>query len=239
MAFVRIDQEFYDHPKWATAPGDSIALWVAAMAWCNRNESWDGYIPANKLAGLVNVRNVKRTVADLCDRVAFSVHGEGYLIHEYPEYQQNEKVRKLRDTRSEAGKKGAESRWRSHGKPMANAIANAWQTHGNENAPVSGLPVLLKTPPTTTTSHRDLPSAVAVVKAIVDVEFAGCQRRGIVTHPAPYRAGIQTRVERDTGPALDAALADNPSLTPSELGERVLNGHPQRLDILDALEANP
>lgn len=150
MAFVRIDQEFYDHPKWATAPGDSIALWVAAMAWCNRNESWDGYIPANKLAGLVNVRNVKRTIADLCQRVAFIVDGDGYLIHDYPEYQQNEKVRKVREARSEAGRKGAESRWRRAGKPMASAIANEWQTDGNENAPVSEnrKPKTLKIQPT-------------------------------------------------------------------------------------------
>ena len=58
MAWVKIDQHFYDHPKWAEAPGDSIALWLAAMAWCNRNNSLDGFIPTAKLHGLVNIRNL-------------------------------------------------------------------------------------------------------------------------------------------------------------------------------------
>lgn len=147
MSWVRIDDHFYDHPKWATAPGDSIALWLAAMAWCNRNESWEGFIPAKKLAGLVNISSVKRTIKDLVDRRAFVPQNDGFVIHEYPEYQQNEKVRLIREKRSQAGRKGASARWGTTGPVMASAIANAtdlplatewqtpWQTDGNENAP--------------------------------------------------------------------------------------------------------
>lgn len=115
MAWVKIDEHFYDHPKWAEAPGDSIALWLAAMAWCNRNDSLDGFIPASKLIGLVNVRNVKRTAADLVHRQAFHPQtrggASGYLIHDYPEFQQPEKVREIAAKRSANGKKGAAVRW--------------------------------------------------------------------------------------------------------------------------------
>lgn len=147
MSWVRIDDHFYDHPKWATAPGDSIALWLAAMAWCNRNGSFDGYIPAKKLAGLVNISSQKRSTQDLVERRAFVAHRDGYLIHEYADYQQNEKVKAIREKRSQAGRKGASVRWGATGpevasaiaNPMANAIANGrqmvWQTDGNENAP--------------------------------------------------------------------------------------------------------
>ena len=147
MSWVRIDDHFYDHPKWATAPGDSIALWLAAMAWCNRNESFDGFIPAKKLPGLVNIFSAKKSAQDLVERRAFVVQGDGYLIHEYAEYQQNEKVKAIREKRSQAGRKGASVRWGTTGAVMANAIANpmanaianekqtVWQTDGNENAP--------------------------------------------------------------------------------------------------------
>lgn len=115
MAWVRIDQHFYDHPKWANAPGDSIALWIAAMAWCNRNDSLEGFIPAPKLHGLVAVRSVKRTVADLVQRRAFHVAeadgAAGYVIHDYAEFQQPEKVRAISNKRAEAGRRGAAVRW--------------------------------------------------------------------------------------------------------------------------------
>jgi hypothetical protein len=243
VAWVRIDDQFYDHPKWASAPGDSIALWLASMAWCNRSESWDGYIPAAKLSGLVKVRNVKRTVADLCERRAFHVDGDGYLIHEYAEYQQNEKVKEIRRKRSEAGKKGAAARWGERmadaiEEPMANEWQELWQTDGNENAPppTTHHPVLLDTPPTTTTSHPRLPSAVAVVKAIVRIELGPARRRGGITHDGPYEAAVLRRVDGELGSALDGALAVNPLLKPSELASAVLNGHPRRLDIITLLE---
>lgn len=111
MAWVKIDDRFYDHPKWANAPGDSIALWVAAMAWCNRNDSIDGFIPTTKLTGLVNVKNVKRTCADLIERRAFIAADGGCRIHDYAEFQQSEKVQQIRRKRSENGKKGAAARW--------------------------------------------------------------------------------------------------------------------------------
>jgi len=125
MAWVRIDEEFYDHPRWAEAPGDSIALWLAAMAWCNRNDSIHGFIPVAKTSGLVSVRNVKRTCADLVDRGAFEPTAGGYIIHDYEEYQQPEKVKEIREKKVAAGKKGAIARWVKKGsKPMADAIAN-------------------------------------------------------------------------------------------------------------------
>lgn len=146
MAWVRIDEHFYDHPKWADAPGDSIALWLAAMAWCNRNDSVEGYIPKAKTQGLVNVRNLSKTLADLVERGALHVAGVGYVIHDYAEFQQPEKVKAIAAERSRNGKKGAAVRWGEHrrrqelaGDPghtdamappmpngMANAIANGW-----------------------------------------------------------------------------------------------------------------
>lgn len=115
MAWVKIDQHFYDHPKWADAPGDSIALWLAAIAWCNRNDSVDGFIPTTKLRGLVNIRSLRRTSADLVDRTVFHPAERdattGYLIHDYPEYQQPDKVKAIAAKRAAAGKRGASIRW--------------------------------------------------------------------------------------------------------------------------------
>jgi hypothetical protein len=156
MVWVKIDDHFDEHPKWADAPGDSIALWVAAMAWCNRNDSTEGYIPAFKLEGRVKVRNLKATVADLVKRDAFHPAEGGYVIHDYPEFQQPEKVREIRQKRSRAGKRGAAARWGAkanateyaeapaHTDAMANDIANEMPSDmANEmpNAMANGCPV--------------------------------------------------------------------------------------------------
>jgi hypothetical protein len=125
MAWVKIDDEFYDHPKWSDAPGDSVALWLAMLAWCNRNDSIEGFIPAVKCAGLITVRNLKATLLDLERREVIHPEGNGYVIHDYVEFQQPEKVREIAAKRSAAGKAGASKRWSKHkAKQMANAIAN-------------------------------------------------------------------------------------------------------------------
>ncbi len=48
-------------------------------------------------------------------------------IHDWDEY--GGKRLRVIESRSEAGRKGAEARWQTHG----NAIANAWQTHSDAN----------------------------------------------------------------------------------------------------------
>lgn len=211
MTWVRIDDHFYDHAKWATAPGDSIALWLAAMAWCNRNESWEGFIPSSKLTGLVNIRNPKRTASDLCARRAFVKHGDGYLIHEYADYQQNDRVRQIRDARSAAGRKGARVRWGKDGTEIANPIANAiadewqqsWQTDGNENAPETTThnPLLQKTTDDSTFSMRNGQSSS--VEQMLDLAARAIVRKQKkqTRTGKPYRDGIVANLlEEQAGP---------------------------------------
>lgn len=131
MPWVRIDEHFYDHPRWCDAPGDSIALWVGLMAWCNRNDSRKGFIPAQKTVGIVNVRSLKKTLEDLVERGAVDRVSGGYLIHDYEEYQQPEKVREIAAKRAASGKKGAAVRWEEHRRAKAHAEA---PPHTDEDA---------------------------------------------------------------------------------------------------------
>jgi hypothetical protein len=221
MSWVRIDDHFYDHPKWATAPGDSIALWLAAMAWCNRAESFDGYIPAIKLRGLVNIRNPKVSAADLVKREAFTPHLDGYLICNYAEWQQNEKVKAIRQKRSESGKKGAAVRWGSMANDMASAIATDWQSDSNENAP----------PPTTHLEQVDIqlddsttpdPTVVGRVFAIY-AEFVyksnpeAC--RGDVDR---YQAGIARKAQTERGEQVERYMRRNPTMSARQVAAQVL-----------------
>jgi len=195
MAWVRIDDQFYDSEKWDGAPAESVGLWVAAIAWCNRNDdradAAEGIIPTFKLQSLVKVRNFKATVADMVARRALYEVDGGYQIHDYCEYQQTEKVRAIRDKRREAGRKGAAKRWGGDdGKPIANAIPDA----NGSACPVPG-PVPVVTTGTSPVSRlTEMPDDDGRIRNDVSERWPAC---------AQY-------------------LADHPDATAQELAQSVL-----------------
>lgn len=225
MAWVRIDEEFYDHPRWAEAPGDSIALWLAAMAWCNRNDSIHGFIPVAKTAGLVNVRNVKRTCADLVERGAFEPTAGGYIIHDYEEYQQPEKIKEIREKKVAAGKKGAESRWgKPKSKPMADAIADAMPDAIANEWPVPGpvpVPVALENSNRSSSSTRvsgfdEDDDFDLTVMLIVDAKLVGRK----LQHPKAYRRTTTANTVDEDGSRIRYLLAEG--MDPAKVAHIVL-----------------
>lgn len=138
MPWVLIDDAFNDHPKWATAPCDSIAMWVAAIAWCNHHERWDGRIPTVRLRGLVNAKNPNRTIADLENRKAMRRDGDDHVIHDFAEWQRVERKKAISDARRAAGRKGAANRW--HPDDDGNSHHSDGKPDGNCYGKPDGLP---------------------------------------------------------------------------------------------------
>lgn len=198
MAWVRIDEAFYDSRKWTGAPGDSIGLWVAAMAWCNRNDTREdarqGIVPEFTVKGLINVRSIKATLTDLCAREAFHRVDGGYLIHDYEEYQQGERVRAIREKKAAAGRKGAAGRWGDKQEPpdmadaMAPAMANGMADAITEKWPETGPDPVLPTGSTETTD--DLQSA-AQSSSVIDQAIAIAARAIYEEDPGQARKGVK------------------------------------------------
>nr|WSZ97251.1 hypothetical protein OH820_17745 [Streptomyces sp. NBC_00857] len=61
MAWVRISDDFYDHPKFDTAGALGTALWLASLAWCNRNLT-DGFIPRRAALRLLDFEDAAEAV---------------------------------------------------------------------------------------------------------------------------------------------------------------------------------
>ena len=151
MPWVRIDDGFARHPKVAAAGPLAIAMQVAALCYCNR-EMTDGFVPRSVARTLVDWEVISadgrvHQIAHTCGmsgddvtcqwvidilvsaRMWHEVEG-GYQIHDYADYQATKAdIQAMQATKSEAGKRGADSRW--HGKriapAIAPAIANEWQ----------------------------------------------------------------------------------------------------------------
>ena len=145
MGWVRISDDFYDHPKFADITPLSISLWIVGMAYCNRNLT-DGYIPESVAHRLVNFDGLSYTVATIgefagieeseCsplavydlikvglwhqgdhDCIRCPQPGRGRLyVHDYLVYQPSAaEIKRTKEVRSEAGKRGASARWAGKG----------------------------------------------------------------------------------------------------------------------------
>ncbi|MFS0258267.1 hypothetical protein ACL1CL_04910 [Corynebacterium striatum] len=48
MSWFKVDDSFYDHPKFLDVPNAAIGLWAKAGAWCGKHLT-DGVIPATQV----------------------------------------------------------------------------------------------------------------------------------------------------------------------------------------------
>jgi hypothetical protein len=107
MAWVRLDDGLPEHRKTLAAGGDAGWLHVCAIAYCNRNET-DGVVPRT----IIDRLSDRRTPSRLADRLVavglWEVHPEGWLIHDYLEFQPSKA--KLADDRRKARERMAKNR---------------------------------------------------------------------------------------------------------------------------------
>ena len=87
MAWFKVDDHLYSHPKWIALPKGSRALWVTAGAWC-AGQLLDGFVPASVLPLLGGNRaDAKALVASgLWREVA-----NGWKFHDWAAYQPTKK----------------------------------------------------------------------------------------------------------------------------------------------------
>ena len=106
--WIRLDDDFPDHPKIIGLPDTAKWLYVWALCYAGRHLT-DGYIPDPALTA-----GQRRTAHHLETAHLWIRHPDdhGWLIHSYLDYQQSKKeVENQRRIRSEAGAKGARARW--------------------------------------------------------------------------------------------------------------------------------
>lgn len=150
--WFKVDDSFFSNPKTAMLSDGATALWLRSGSW-SAQQLTDGFIPSRMVPMF---RGSDDSVRELCDVGLWERDEErdGYRFHDWSDYQPDgEEVDALRRKRSEAGKRGADRRWKRktvdengkngktdgkcHGKPMA----NAWQTDGKSMANSCPVPV--------------------------------------------------------------------------------------------------
>lgn len=150
--WFKVDDSFFSNPKTAMLSDGATALWLRSGSW-SAQQLTGGFVPARMVPMF---RGSDDSVRELCDVGLWERDDErdGYWFHDWSDYQPDgEEVDALRRKRSEAGKRGADRRWKrktvdengkngkTDGKCHGKLMANLWQTDGKSMANSCPVPV--------------------------------------------------------------------------------------------------
>lgn len=120
MPWVKLDDNFFSHPKVVAAGTEAVGLYVMALTY-SAHHLTDGHVPLGWVREKAGSKMRKLVAALLAappgfDHALWEEHEAGWVIHDYLEYNPpREHVEReradLSAKRSDAGKKGAEARW--------------------------------------------------------------------------------------------------------------------------------
>lgn len=137
MAWVRLEDNFPEHPKVATVGGDAGWLHVCAIAYCSRNLT-DGFVPSGAIRQLSDRNKPNVLATRLVDAGLWELASNGYIIHDYLDYNPTRvEVEAERADRSvkkaEAGRLGGIASGVARRKHKRSKDEAEGQAEGNEN----------------------------------------------------------------------------------------------------------
>lgn len=83
MAWFKVDDHLYSHPKWLALPKGARALWVTAGSWCS-GQLLDGFIPPGVLPMLGGTR---REATELVNAGLWQAESDGWRFNDWQDYQ--------------------------------------------------------------------------------------------------------------------------------------------------------
>lgn len=129
MPWIRLDDQFPDHPKTVAAGPMAAWLFVCGIGYCNRLLT-DGVIPTGQVRKLADVDNAMELAARLVEVGLWEAVEGGYRVHDFLDYQPSaEQVKAER-----VGNAQRQQEWRERQKDKRNGVSNA------VTAPVSNAP---------------------------------------------------------------------------------------------------
>lgn len=191
MGWVRVDDAFYDHPKWIESGPIAGYMNFCALAWCNRNLT-DGFIPSRQVALLCSWEGIGFTwenefgggcndveplaLARMLVEVGLwhAVPG-GYEIHNYLDYQRSADY--IRGARNKEAERGRRRRPASeHASAVESDNMSAVDTAPDTGVESERCPPPSQPQPQEPTSSRE-PSARRGFEADFDTFWAGWPRK--------------------------------------------------------------
>ena len=159
MTWVRIDENFAQHPKVVKAGPLGMAMQIAALCYCNRHLT-DGFIPKQIASTLLDFDGLgmrmwggdmvgggqdaewKLVVEDLVEAEVWEETEGGWFIHDYHDYQPTkQQVQQLREKRAASGAKGGKAKSKQIAKQTSKQNAEQNDSNAEANDVAKSYPV--------------------------------------------------------------------------------------------------
>lgn len=235
MAWVKLDDGFFLHPKALGAGRDARVLYLAALCWSNQQQT-DGVIPAHALpliAGLAGVADSDQAASRLCETALWDPHVDGWRIHDFLAYQQSKEDREeWKERERERKQKARDARKRTQvpesvrevsarnppGVPRSVREMSALENRREQNRSESSSgPYHQANPDATEDTTTTFTGITQVLELVADALTAEKPR----DDPASYRARIIANSD-DHRQRIEQMI--QPDDTPATLAERYLAG---------------
>lgn len=129
MAWFKVDDGFWAHPKTFMLSDAAIALWLKAGTWASQMLT-DGKIPANAVSIF---RASEEAAQELVTVGLWRAAADGFVFHDWDEYQPSAAVEKSkRAARSESARLAACARW--HGPECEGQCEAHAESHSKADA---------------------------------------------------------------------------------------------------------
>lgn len=94
MAWFKVDDGFYDHPKVEELPNAAVGLWVKAGTWCAKHET-DGVIPATRVKAFKGTASQTRALIEcgLWSQTTTNSGAKAYSFRDWFDYQPSREER--------------------------------------------------------------------------------------------------------------------------------------------------
>lgn len=187
MSWVRLDDQFTDHPKIVQAGPLAGWLYICGLTYANRYLT-DGRIPAAQVRRLADVDGADELAARLVAAGLWEVVDGGYQIHDYLEYQPSaDTVRKEREATAHRVQE-----WRERKKAARNASSNS-VTYPPSNKNVTGTAGVCNTDVTA------LPDVTGSVTLLVTPHVTPPPSHPIPSHPKDIDRDLESDLDLGEG----------------------------------------
>lgn len=129
MAWFKVDDGFWSHPKTADLSDAATALWLRAGTWSAQHLT-DGRVPYSALRFF---RARRRSAAELVDAGLWSDAGDAFVFHSWADYQPSK-------SQVEAKREATRNRVNTWRDKQRNAVTGALHSDNSNAAPVPARP---------------------------------------------------------------------------------------------------
>jgi len=229
MSWIKLDDQFADHPKVIAAGPLAAWLYVCGLTYCGRYLT-DGWIPEGQVRKLADLDDAAEQAQRLVDVGLWERVDDGYIVHDYLEY--NPTGAKVKSERAANARRQAEWRERNRqddgqfGDDVTDAEAECndarnGERNGVTNAAVTTAPSPSPSPSPSPNSGgggdaRGRDSAGTEEDALAGALFTEIERTGVLVNATLAEAWLDAiedhrdwLTEQDVHDAFQAAAAAN------------------------------